>query len=122
MDTCKINRRVSLLCLAIAGAACLAGTAQAQTHDWREAHTLKVGYADLNLTTLEGATKLYNRIRGAARFVCGEEGRSLDEQRLWKACFHATVTDAVTTVHSPLLTTLDSGAASKATATALLTR
>ena len=122
MDTRKTNRRLSLLCLALAAAACLAGTAQAQSLRWRDAHTVSVRYADLNLATVEGATTLYRRIRGAARSVCGREGRSIEDQRMWEACFHTTVSDAVATVHSPLLSTLDSGTAGNAAATALLTR
>ncbi len=122
MDTCTPIRRSSLLGLALAGAALLAVTAQAQTPDAREVHTLTVKYSDLNLATTAGATTLYNRIRGAAHFVCGEEGRGLEEQLVWSDCFHTSVSQAVSAVHSPLLSALDAGSAFRSTPTARLSR
>ena len=109
MDTCTPIRRLSLIGLALAGAALLAATAQAQAPGAAEVHTLTVKYSDLNLTTDAGATLLYNRIRGAAHFVCGEEGRRLEEQLAWNDCVHTSVSDAVSAVHSPLLSALDAG-------------
>jgi len=122
MDTCTPIRRFSLISLALAGAALLAATAQAQTPDVRNLHTVTVRYGDLNLASAAGATTLYNRIRGAARFVCGEEGRGIDEQLVWNDCYHTTVSDAVSAVHSPLLSALDANAGIKSTPTARLTR
>jgi UrcA family protein len=122
MDTCTSIRRFSLISLALAGVALLAATAQAQTPDMREVHALTVRYSDLNLTTTAGATTLYNRIRGAARFVCGEEGRRLEEQLVWNDCVHTSVSDAVSAVHSPLLSALDAGSAFKSTPTARLSK
>ena len=55
-----------------------------------ELHKLTVKYSDLNIASAAGATTLYHRIRGAARFVCGEEGRGIDEQLMWNSCFHAS--------------------------------
>jgi UrcA family protein len=121
MDACRPIRRFSLISLAVAGATLLAAAAPAQTPDVRELHAVKVKYGDLNLASTAGATKLYYRIQGAARFVCGEEGRGLDEQRVWNECFHTSVTEAVIAVHSPLLSTLDRGAGIKSTPTARLT-
>jgi UrcA family protein len=117
MDTCRPIRRFSLISLAIAGAAMLAATAQAQTPDL---HQVTVRYSDLNLASAADATTLYNRIRGAARFVCGEKGVGIDEQQRWNSCFHAAVTDAVSAVHSPLLSALDAGTDIKSTPTARL--
>jgi UrcA family protein len=122
MDTCTPIRRFSLLGLALAGAALLAVTAQAQTPDARDVHALTVKYSDLNLATTAGATTLYNRIRGAAHFVCGEEGRRLEEQAAWNDCVHTSVSHAVSAVHSPLLSALDAGSAFKSTPTARLSR
>jgi UrcA family protein len=96
--------------------------ATAQAAGAREVHTLTVKYSDLNLTSAAGATQLYNRIRGAARFVCGEEGRRLEEQIVWNDCFHTSVSDAVSAVHSPLLSALDAGSGIKSTPTARLTK
>jgi UrcA family protein len=122
MDTCTPIRRFSLISAALAGAALLAATAQAQTPDVHQLHTVTVRYGDLNLASTAGATTLYNRIRGAARFVCGEEGPGIDEHLQWNGCFHATVSDAVGAVHSPLLSALHANAGIKSTPTAQLSR
>jgi UrcA family protein len=124
MDTCTPIRRLSLISLALAGATLFAATAQAQAQapGAPEVHTLTVKYSDLNITTAAGATQLYNRIRGAARFVCGEEGRRLEEQLVWNDCFHTSVSDAVSAVHSPLLSALNEGSGVNSTPTARLTK
>lgn len=122
MDTRTPIRRLSLISLALAGATLYAATAQAQAPEAREVHTLTVKYSDLNLTSAAGATQLYNRIRGAARFVCGEEGRRLEEQMVWNDCFHTSVSNAVSAVHSPLLSALHEGSGVKSTPTARLTK
>ena len=118
METCRTHRRLQLLCLALAAA--LAGVAQAQDFDAHDVHAVRVKYADLDLSTLAGASTLYRRISGAARFVCGDKERGIEGRRMWESCVRATVTDAVTAVHSPVLTTLHAGAAGRATRTAQL--
>jgi UrcA family protein len=122
MDTCTRIRRFSLISLALTGAAVFAATAQAQTPDLRDPHTVTVKYSDLNLASDAGVTKLYNRIRGAARFVCGEEGRRLEEQLEWNDCVHSSVSHAVSAVHSPRLSALEAGLQIKSTPTARLTQ
>ncbi len=104
MDTRKLTARLAALALA----AVVSFSAQAGAPG---THVLKVNYRDLDLTTSRGATELYGRIRGAARFVCGEEGRSIDEQNAWQSCFRSAVSEAVSTVHSPLVTALDTAGA-----------
>lgn len=106
MDTRKSIRRLSLGALALVCAACLLGNAQAQTADARLGHKVTVKYGDLNLSTETGARTLYRRIRGAARSVCGEEGRAIYEQRIWEGCFRGAMDEAVAAVHSPLLTSI----------------
>ena len=114
-------RKLSLLCAAVAVAAGVAGTAQAQSAAASpDLHRLTVAYNDLNVNTASGATALYQRIRGAAHFVCGEEGRSIDEQAHWNSCVRAAVSQAVTSVHSPMLSALDAGRAPGTMPTALL--
>jgi UrcA family protein len=68
-----------------------------------------VHYGDLNLSTAAGARTLHARIRGAARFVCGEEGRSLHEQGMWRSCYRDAMANAIATVNSPLLSHAQSG-------------
>jgi UrcA family protein len=70
------------------------------------ARSVTVNYEDVNLTTLAGATRLYQRISDAARQVCGEPGYGLQARRLWQDCYRAAVADAVAAVNSPMLTTV----------------
>ena len=72
--------------------------------------SVRVSYADLNLTTQAGAATLYGRIRSAARQVCGYEGPS------FTSCFKKAVGDAVAQVNSPQLTALYQGKSPAVTA------
>jgi UrcA family protein len=65
-----------------------------------------VRYTQSELSTTSGAVNVYARIRNAARMVCGDSGRSLDEQRIYRGCYRATIEAAVADVHSPLLETV----------------
>jgi UrcA family protein len=115
MDTCKTLRR---LCLSGTALFALAGAAYAD--DYYGVRHVTVHYGDLNLNTEVGAERLFHRIGGAANYVCGEEGRGLDEQREWEDCYHDAVDRAVDTVHSPLVTSLNKGHGSHARVTAAL--
>jgi len=92
---------LGLLC-ALASAAAL--PSQANT-----LQQVRVNYGDLNLDTVAGATTLYTRIRGAARFACGEQGRRWEEIRQWNDCYREAIADAVAAVNSPLLTSVYHG-------------
>ena len=116
------RRPLFLTSLALAAAACLAPGAQAATAATSAVPTVTVSYHDLDPNSEAGARLLYHRIRGAARFVCGAEGRSLDEQLAWHRCVHAAVSDAVRAVHSPQLSTFDAAQAGPALQTAQLRR
>jgi len=116
MDTCKTLRG---LCLAATALVALVGAAQAD--ETYGVHKVTVHYADLNLNTEAGAETLYHRIGGAARFVCGDEGRSLTEQHQWQQCYHDSVDHAVDTVHSPLLTSLNKGHVNRHVTASLIT-
>jgi UrcA family protein len=96
--------------------ACVAGTALAQEPADAAARVMTVRYSDLNLSTNAGATTLYYRILGAAHYVCGEEGsqHGIDMQNYWNGCYRTAVNDAVTKVHSPLLTQIASKERAKA--------
>jgi UrcA family protein len=121
MDTFKNPRRLSLWTAALAASAAFASLAQAQDITGSEPHQLKVRYGDLDVNTVAGATALYRRLQGAAHFVCGDEGRSLDEQRQWEGCVHDALAEAVTAVHSPTLSAIEAGRTG-AMQTALLRR
>jgi UrcA family protein len=79
-------------------------------------HSMKVSYSDLDLNTQSGAKTLYDRIRGAARQVCGYEGQTFTDQALWRSCFNGAISDAVATVNNPRLTALHQGKSPAVTA------
>jgi UrcA family protein len=121
MDTFKNTRRLSLWTAALAAAAAFSTLAQAQDTLGSDAHQLTVRYSDLDVNTVAGASVLYRRLQGAAHFVCGDEGRSLIEQRQWDGCVRDALTEAVTAVHSPTLSAIEAGRTG-AMQTALLRR
>jgi UrcA family protein len=118
----KTRRPLFLISLALAAAACLAPGAQAATAAGAAVPTLKVSYRDLDPNSEAGAQLLYHRIRGAAQFVCGEEGRSLDDQLAWHRCVHAAMSEAVRAVHSAQLSAFDAAQAGPGLQTAQLRR
>jgi UrcA family protein len=123
MNTCKWIHRSFSRPAAFACVVGLLGTAPAlASNPANGLRTMTVTYRDLNLSTVAGATTLYIRIKGAARSVCGYEGRRLDEQRQWKSCYRDAIAGAVATVHSPLLTAVYSGESNGSDVTAMLTR
>jgi UrcA family protein len=63
--------------------------------------SVKVSYADLNLSTEEGQSLLQDRIKYAASTVCGgnEVHRGLGEERTYDACRADTVADGLAQVH-----------------------
>ena len=108
MKTCRWMARPVAGAVAFMTAVALAGTVLAQERLDGSPRTTTVHYSDLDLSTTAGAMTLYQRIRGAARTVCGEDGNKLglDEWSNWNGCFRRAVNDAVETVHSPLLDTV----------------
>ena len=121
MITRKSLHRRTATAVALASVACLLGAATALAAD-AGAPQMRVDYSDLNLSTINGAATLYQRIEGAARFVCGEPGRHLDEQRYWKSCYGDAVNRAVSEVNNPLLTSLYRKQYGGAPVTAMLAR
>ena len=63
-----------------------------------------VSYADLDLSRSEGAATLYGRLLGAAKQVCGNPSRSLEQIGQWKACYSSALDEAVVKVDEPALT------------------
>ncbi len=63
-----------------------------------------VKYADLNLSSPQGAASLYSRIRAAADTVCrAQDGHDLTSMTLFDRCVHKAIADAVTKVDRPAL-------------------
>lgn len=67
--------------------------------------TARVKYGDLNVSTTEGATELYGRIRSAATHVCSSFDRPLDlnSQALRADCIGQAVANGVATLNEPAL-------------------
>jgi len=84
--------------------------------------SLAVRYSHLELSTVAGATSLYRRIAGAARFVCGSQGRRMEELDDWQRCYRNALSDAVAEVNSPLLTAVHRRELGEAPETAMLSR
>jgi UrcA family protein len=84
--------------LALAAQAGEPGTAPAEKHD-----DVVVRYADLDLTSAEGAKALYARLSSAAERACGKapNSRELKARSQYKACFDRTLEKAVGKVGNP---------------------
>jgi UrcA family protein len=105
MSFIKSSQRAARFSVAFASLGCLLGGAPALADGSAYAsRSVTVHYRDLDLSTAAGADWLYHRIEGAARFSCGDEGRSLREQSDWKSCYQRAIADAVAAVNSPALT------------------
>jgi UrcA family protein len=107
MEHRKPRARASLA-TAVLALACVGGIAPVLASA-ADAHQVTVKYDDLNLDSRDDAATLLARIRLAARRVCGAEGERLDLQHAWRVCYDGSITAAVTTVDSPVLTALARG-------------
>jgi UrcA family protein len=105
--------------VAFTSVACLLGATPAPAADPGAPRSETVSYRDLNLSTIEGATALYQRIRHAANSVCDEPGAGVARYQQWKSCYQAAIADAVAKVNSPLLTSVHGGKNKESTATAM---
>ena len=66
---------------------------------------VKVVFSDLNLTSIDGATTLYRRLRSAAESVCAEHGtRDVGSIFRVKTCVSAAISSAVADANQPSLT------------------
>jgi UrcA family protein len=86
--------------------------------------SVKVSYADLNLSTLAGADALYRRIERAARTVCGSDDmrERLGHWRAWRNCYDSAIANAVAKVNSPLLSAVHSSKTDGAKVAGLLSQ
>jgi UrcA family protein len=68
---------------------------------------VKVKYGDLNVSSTAGATTLYTRIRLAAETVCHPfNSRDFASQKLFAACVHTAMSNAVNEVDQPTLSAI----------------
>lgn len=103
-----------LLASALLACALAAGTASA-ARPGEETVSVKVRFGDLDISKIEGATRLYSRIKRAARTVCGMDNIQPEEQFYshWKPCYEQAIATAVASVNSPMLTAVHSGKANQ---------
>jgi UrcA family protein len=82
--------------------------AVAAAADGAPAPTAIVKYGDLNVSTAEGATELYRRIRSAATHVCSSFDRPLDlnSQAFKTDCIRQAITNGVAALNEPALFTV----------------
>lgn len=82
------------------------GAAAAQASPvWFVGPDVAVGYADLDIKTVAGAEKLYERIQQAAARVCpAANSRLLTQYAAVMRCRNTVVEHAVTSVSSPQVT------------------
>lgn len=109
----KMLMRVLFAGIAFAGAGVTVGAPQTQV-----AHSVIVGYSDLNLAHPEGAAALYRRIKAAGRTACGPspDPRRVNEVRLYQSCYEQAIAEAIAQVDRPALTALARSSASQADA------
>jgi UrcA family protein len=99
--------RATWTMLAAACLTLLASTTQA-TEAGSPAPQKLVTYGDLNLGNTKAVSELYGRIKSAATLVCGGVGNNNELARAAAArpCIEKSMVEAITTVNSPMLTSL----------------
>ena len=102
MNSCALTRSLFPAIACLAGLLAAPAVPAADSANGTRSLAVRYGYQDLS--TVGSATNLYRRIEAAARFVCGPEGRRMDERSDWRRCYRNAVSGAVTEVNSPLLT------------------
>jgi UrcA family protein len=86
----------------LAAAVLAAAAARADDGDFA---TYRVSYADLDLSTLQGAATLYGRLETASQIVCRTyEGRGVALRTAHRNCVHQALESAVERVDRPTLT------------------
>jgi UrcA family protein len=100
-----------LIAIAGAGLASLASapsSARAQPASNSESVSVRINFADLNLSSQQGARAMMGRIQGAARSICGDPSSMVDlgERARSETCIDQTVDDAVRSLGSPTVAAL----------------
>ena len=102
------NRLLTRAGISVAFALCTCLVAHGASAAQTRVKTTTVSFADLDLSKAAGAQTLYNRIKVAARRVCGPADRYTygAPNNAFRKCFVAAVADAVAQVDRPSLTAL----------------
>jgi UrcA family protein len=111
MNTIRTKLYTAIGCaLGTAALGVLSTSAQAADQD---VPSKTVKFADLNIATPDGAKALYNRIRVAAREVCGKSaGGDPILSQATSGCINEAIDNAVKKVNAPYLTALRFGSGS----------
>jgi UrcA family protein len=106
------------LLLGIAGGLSLAAHAGEAQHPNEVTTSVKVSYADLDISHAAGARTLYARIKSAAREACGPDPAILDlrDAASHRACYEQAVARAVNRVGSEQLQALHAAQSGKSRA------
>ena len=106
------------LLLGIASGLSLAAHAGEAQHPKEVTTSVKVSYADLDISHAAGARTLYARIKSAAREACGPEPAVLDlrDAAGYNACYEQAVAKAVNRVGSEQLHALHAAQSGKSRA------
>jgi UrcA family protein len=121
MNTLKSIHSRKSWSVACVSAACLLGAAQVPAGA-SAPRSVTVSYRDLDLTTIAGATTLYQRLKTAANTVCDSPGFGLSSYQEWHSCYKAALSNAVAKVNSPILIAVHRGQGKAPTTTAMLTK
>jgi UrcA family protein len=102
----RIHRLLLAACLATTLACGLQTAAKADRAS--DSRSMTVRYDDLNLSSQAGVTKLYARIRRAAKHVCSDSGGSIVPQLRYEArrCTAQAIDAAVKKVNNRILTAM----------------
>jgi UrcA family protein len=95
-----------LIAAAVLGALAAGFAEVSAAADDSEVRSETVHFADLNLSTPQGATALYRRIKWAAEDVCGWNDDLLEMQVHAQPCVDEAIADAVTRVGRVELTAI----------------
>jgi UrcA family protein len=73
--------------------------------------SVSISVADLNLTSQAGARVALQRVRNAARTICGDEPDNRDQKYAgqFQACVQAVVDRAVATLGAPMVSAANKG-------------
>ncbi|WP_438728603.1 UrcA family protein [Parasphingorhabdus sp. DH2-15] len=88
----KLTKTLSATAIAALITIGTTGAAQANHDMNRSSTTVTVAYGDLNLASEDGAKRLENRIRGAARKVCGHQpNRNITAINDYNQCYKTAI-------------------------------
>ena len=108
--------------VAFTSVVCLLGASGVSAGAPSPARGVSVNYRDLNLSTIQDAITLYERLKGAAQTVCDGPMTGVAAYQEWRSCYDAAIADAVAKVNSPLLTSVHRGPDRDAGSIAMLTK